>query len=227
MDLINSKPLIISAGIGGWYPAGIDRLERSVIFNGYGGDLMLLKDYPEGCPSHSDNPYAFKPYLFKKAFDIGYKVVMWVDVSFWATRNPIPMFDFINDNGLYFFKSGYPLSATATDRLLQATGELRESLVDVPEFATGCVGINIDNPKGKEFFDLWWEYCQNGLFIGNRVHSIADSSHPLFQFSRQDQSAASMALHKMGITHIDAPEWVSYYGTGYNEKDLIWFIGGL
>lgn len=227
MDLTNQRPLIISAGIGGWYGAGIDRLERSIIFNGFGGDVMLTKEYPVGCPSHEDNPYAFKPYLFKEAFEMGYKNVMWVDVSFWATRNPMPMFDFINDNGLYFFKSGYPLSATATDRLLDVTGENRESLVDVPEFATGCVGINIDNPKGKMFFDIWFEYCQLGLFRGNRVHDTDDSTHPLFKFSRQDQSAASMALHKMGITNIETPDWVAYYGTNYNEKDLIWFIGGM
>jgi len=227
MDLTNNKPMIISAGIGGHYPASIDRLERSLIFNGWAGDMMLLKDYPEGCPSHEDNPYAFKPYLFKKAFEMGKKIVLWLDCSFWSTRNPMPMMDFINDNGLYFFKSGYPLSATATDYLLSISSESREGLVDVPEFATGAIGINIENPKGKEFFDKWMQLCDVGAFRGNRVHDLNDSQHPLFKFSRQDQSAASMVLHKMGITHIDAPEWVAYHGTNYSESDLMFFIGGI
>ncbi len=227
MELINSKPLFISCGIGGHYPAGIDRLERSLIFNGWAGDLLMLKDYPPGCPSHYDNPYAFKPYLFKHAFELGYRVVCWLDCSFWATRNPMPMMDFINDNGLYFFKSGYPLSATATDYLLSISDEVRENLVDVPEFATGAIGINIENPNGKTFFERWMELCQAGGFRGNRVHDTNDSNHPLFKFSRQDQSAASMVLHKMGIKNIEAPEWISYYGTNYSESDLMFFIGGI
>jgi hypothetical protein len=227
MDLIENKPIIISAGIGGHYPAGIDRLERSLIFNGYAADLMLLKDYPPNSPSHAENPYAFKPYLFKHVFELGYKVALWLDCSIWATRNPMPMLDFINDNGLYFFKSGYPLSATATDYLLSVSGEEREGLIDVPEFATGAVGINISNPNGKDFFDKWMNYCEIGAFKGNRVYDENDSKHPLFKFSRQDQSSASMALHKMGIKNIEAPEWMAYYGTNYCEADLMFFIGGI
>lgn len=227
MDLTNNRPIIISAGIGGHYPSGIDRLERSLIFNGWAGDLRLLKTYPELCPNHKENPYAFKPYLFKEVFDAGFKVALWVDCSFWAVRNPMPMLDYVNDNGLYFFKSGYPLSATATDLLLQHAKEKREDLVDVPEFATGAVGINISNPRGKEFFDEWMNQCKLGLFKGNRVHDENDSKHPLFKFSRQDQSSASMILHDMGIKNINAPEWIAYHGTNYNETDLMWFIGGI
>lgn len=227
MDLTQNKPIIISCGIGGHYPAGIDRLQRSLIFNGWAGDLLMLKDYPVNSPSHQENPYAFKPYLFNHVFNLGYKVALWLDSSFWAVRNPMPMLDFINDNGLYFFKSGYPLSATATDYLLSVSDEVRENLIDVPEFATGAIGINIENPNGKEFFSRWFNYCDIGAFRGNRSHDENDSKHHLFKFSRQDQSAASMVLHKMGIRNIDAPEWVAYYGTNYSESDLMFFIGGI
>lgn len=223
----DKKPIIISAGIGGHYPAGIDRLERSLIFNGWAGDILMLKDYPPDCPSHEENPYAFKPYLFNHVFNLGYKVVLWLDSSFWALKNPMPMIDFINENGLYFFKSGYPISATATDKLLRYENEYREDLVDVPEFATGAVGINISNPLGEEFFKRWMIHCDLAMFKGNRIHDEKDSKHPLFKFSRQDQSSASMILHKMGIKNIETPEWISYYGTGYNEKDLMFFIGGI
>jgi hypothetical protein len=52
----------------------------------------------------------------------GYKVVVWADASFWCVRQPMPLFDYVNDNGLYFFKSGYSLAETATDKLLEYAG---------------------------------------------------------------------------------------------------------
>lgn len=229
MDLTNGKPLIISAGIGGWYAAGIDRLEKSLIYHGYAGDTLFWRDeYPPGCPDHSDNPYAFKPHAFREAFNRGYKIVLWLDASFWAVNDPMPIMDYISAKGLYFFKSGYPLSATATDILLEAGERKREELTDVAEFATGAVGINIDNPEGKHFFEEWGSYCDHGLFKGNRVHDPADSADPLFKFSRQDQSAASMILHQMGITSCGEQEdFVAYAGTGNNKKKCLFFIRGI
>jgi len=225
MDLTTTKPVIISCGAGGWYPAGIDRLERTLNYNGWAGDMLLFKDYPEGCPHHSGRgQYNFKVYMFNEAFRRGYKVVLWLDSSFYAIKDPMPIMDYINENGLYFFKSGYPLSATATDDLLM--GRLRENFLDVPEFATGAIGINIDNPKGASFFSGWERLMQSGYFGGNRVHDERDSKHTLFQFSRQDQSAASMVLHGMKITTAgEDKNWISYYP---NETEkTIFFIKGM
>lgn len=226
MDLSNGKPCIISCGIGAGYAAGIDRLERSLHYNGFLGDTMFWKDYPEGCPAHEgEGQYNFKVYAFAEAFKKGYKIALWLDASLYAIADPMPIFDYINDNGLYFFKSGYPLSATATDKLLGPV-LLREDLVDVPEFATGAVGINIDNPKGASFFHLWKEHMINGHFGGNRVHDEVDSDHPLFKFSRQDQSAASMALHRLGVTTSgEDKNWVSYYPN--KTESTIFFVKGV
>jgi len=155
-------------------------------------------------------------------------VVCWMDASFFCVKNPMPLFDYVNEHGLYFFKSGYSLAETATDRLLATAGVSREELYDVPEFATGLVGINIDNPKGKEFFQRWDDYREAGLFGGNRVHDLLDSQHPKFRFSRQDQSAASMILHQMGIkTCGENEDFQAYKNTGHNPEKVLFFIGGL
>jgi len=228
MELIN-KPLIISCGIGHWYSKGVDRLERSLIFHGYPGDMLFWRDeYPPGCPSLSDNPYAFKPYAFAEAFRRGYKNVLWLDASFWAIANPMPLFDYINEHGLYFFKSGYSLAQTAPDRLLAFYGLAREALQEVPEFATGAVGINMDNPRGNEFYTGWQAACDAGLFAGHRTHNVQDSAHPLFLFARQDQSAASVVLRSMGVKHAGEDEdFVAYYQTPYNAQKCLFFIQGL
>ena len=229
MDLTGVKPTIINCSVGGWYGAGADRLQRSLIYEGFGGDIRIYKDYPAGCPAHEgDGQYNFKPYCFKEAFDSGVKVAIWADASMWCIKNPMPLLDYVNDNGIYFFKSGYSLAETATDRLLEYAQVTREELVDVSEFATGLVGINIDNPMGKYFYEQWYQYMQDGMFGGNRVHDLRDSTHPMFKFSRQDQSAASMILYKMGvITAGENQDFQAYKGTPYNHDKCLFFIGGL
>lgn len=233
MDLTNTKrPILISAGIGGHYAAGVDRLERTLLYEGWGGDMRFWRnEYPFGSHFHSgDGQYNFKVHCFNEVFMNDYKVAVWADASLWCVRNPMPLFDYVNENGLYFFKSGYLLAETATDKLCEYAGVSRLELIEneVSEFATGLVGINIDNPKGKEFFYTWKQYMEDGMFGGNRVHDLNDSQHPIFKFSRQDQSAASMILYKMGIrTAGEDNDWQAYKGTNYNKDRILFFIGGL
>jgi len=231
MDLTDGiKPILISAAYGGHYVAGVDRLERSLYYEGFGGDMKFWRnEYPENCPPHGgDAQYNFKVHCLQNVFNEGRKVAVWADASFWAVKNPMPLFDYVNEFGLYFFKSGYSLAETATDKLLNYAGVTREELINVSEFATGLVGINIDNPNGKEFFNLWKQYMEAGMFGGNRIHDVNDSTHPLFKFSRQDQSAASMILYKMGITTAgEDRDYQAYKGTGHNPERVLFFIGGL
>ena len=157
MDLTNKKACIISCGVAqGHYHVGIDRLAKSLNFVGWAGETILRKDYPPNSPEHGgDCQYNFKVWAFEEAFNLGYEVVVWCDSSLYAVENPMPIFDYVNVNGIYSFKSGYSIAETATDKLLNYAGiPNREDLKDVSEFATGLLGINISNPKGKEFFVL-------------------------------------------------------------------------
>lgn len=231
MDLTGQfKPIIISAGIGGHYPVGVERLERSLLYEGWGGAMRFWKnEYPFGCPPHGgDGQYNFKPYCFNEVFTTGHKVAVWADASFWCVKNPMPLFDYVNEHGLYFFKSGYSLAETATDRLCEYAGVTRDELENVSEFATGLIGINIENPKGKQFFEMWTQYMRDGMFGGNRFHDTNDSADPRFRFSRQDQSCAAMILYKMGITTCgEDQDFQAYKDTGYNPSKVLFFIGGL
>lgn len=230
MDLTNKKACIISCGVGhGHYHVGIDRLAKSLNFVGWAGETILRKEYPPNSPEHSgDYQYNFKVWAFEEAFNLGYEVVVWCDASLYAVENPMPLFDYVNVNGLYFFKSGYSLAETATDKLLNYAGVVRENLTGVSEFATGLIGVNISNPKGKEWFASWKQYMIDGMFGGNRVHDLNDSKHHLFKFSRQDQSANSMILYKMGITTCgETEDFLAYKNTGYNPDKIIFFVGGI
>lgn len=230
MDLTQTKPCIINVGVGGWYAAGSERLERSLIFNGYAGDMIFWRDsYPPNCPSHEENPYAFKIAAFREAFRRGYKVVCWLDCSFWAIQNPMKIFDIIVDNGNFAFRSGYNCAQTCTDVLLDYVGLSRNEAENIPETATGIVGINIDNPDGKRVFDYWAEMCDTGLFKNSRSHNPLESADPRFLHARQDQSAYSMALWKAGVSFL-YEDFVAYYNNGkpgYNPDKCVYFIESL
>lgn len=226
MDLTGVKPLIISVGIGNWYATGVTRLERSLLFHGWPGDMLLWRDeLPPGSPSHNDNPYAFKIFAFQEAFNRGYKNVMWLDSSFWAVKNPIELFDIIVEKGLYTFRTGYNCAQTCSDAVLEYAGFSRDEAVELPEYASGMVGINIDNPDGSACFESWKDQMYRSLFINSRHKSSLDSTDPRFIHARQDQSCWSMALHKRGIV-IPNTDTVAYYGTNYDPERLIFFIQG-
>lgn len=227
MELSNGKPVFICTAVGGWYRFGLDRLERSLIHHGSAADFLFYRDeYPPMSPSHADNPYAFKIAGFREAIRMGYKVMCHIDASFWAIKNPDPIFDIIVDNGLFAFRSGYNCANTCPDNLLDYVGMTRDEAEQIPETATGIVGINIDNPDGARVFDYWAELCDNGLFKNSRTHNPLESADKRYLHGRQDQSAFSMALAKNGINFL-YQDYVAYYGTPYNQDKCYFFIGGL
>lgn len=231
MDLTGThKPCIICAGIGGWYSAGIDRLEKSLNFHGYPGDAIFWRnEYPPHCPTHQENPYAFKIAAFREAYRRGYRQVMWLDCSMWAIQNPMPIFDIIVDKGVFAFRSGYNCAQTCPDNLLQEINITRDAAEQIPETATGIVGINFDNPDGAAVFDIWADLCDRGFFINSRTHNPNESADPRFLFGRQDQSAFSMALYKAEVSFL-YEDYVSYYNNGkpgYNPEKCIFFINSL
>jgi len=229
MDKIGNT-CIISVGVGGWYAQGVSRLEKSLIFHGYAGQVLTWKDeYPEGCPTHEENPYALKIFAFNEAFKRGYKCVMWVDASFWAIKNPHHIFDIINENGVFAFRNGYNCANTCTDNLLNYAGFSRDKAEHLPEIAGGMIGINIDNPDGKKVFKEWSKMCEMGLFKNSRAHNSDESQDPRYLHGRQDQSALSMAIH-MNKIEFCYENYVSYYDGRSQDKyheNVSFLISGL
>jgi hypothetical protein len=226
MENLN-RAVIISAGIGGWYGQGVQRLERSLIFEGWGGNILTWKDdYPPDSHRHEDVPYYMKIAAFEEALRQGYTHILWVDASFWAVKRPDKMFDLINDQGYYFFSSGYNLAQSVNDTALEYVELSRDVAEGINEWASGCVGINFNNDDGKNLYNRWKQLMDAGLSKGSRLHDN-QSADPRFLFHRQDQSCLSLAIWELGLKNTKGLDMVSYKGTGYNENDLIFFIGGL
>jgi hypothetical protein len=226
MDLVSGKAVIISAGITGWYPAGVKRLVRTLNFEGWGGSILTWTDYLPECPNHNDIPYYFKIAAFEEAIKQGFTHILWVDASFFAVRNPMQMFDIMNEQGFWFFSSGYNLAQSVNDNALHYVGKTRDEAEQQIEWASGCVGINLENPDGKKLYEGWKKYMDAGLSKGSRLHDN-QSSDKRFLFHRQDQSCLNLAIWDLGLKNERVNDMIAYKGTNYNPDKIIWFIQSL
>lgn len=229
MENIN-KAVIINCGVNQWYNIGSERLERSLIYNGWPGQLLFFKgEYPPNSPSHNDNPYAFKIYAIEEAIKQGYSTLMLLDSSFWCIKNPAPIFDIISDKGVFGFKTGYNMAQTCSDAALQWAGFTRDEAERLPEIASGMCGLRLDNPDGKAVYEMWKEGMGLGLFKNDRNYNVNDSADSRFVHARQDQSIWGLSIHKRGLV-FDYQDYVSYYephNPTKNSDKIYFYIGGL
>jgi hypothetical protein len=70
-----TTPAIVSFGMGGWYPQGIQRLRQSC--EPYNVQFMGYTHYPPFCPNHKELPYAFKVYCMH-AVSVTNPVMLWL-----------------------------------------------------------------------------------------------------------------------------------------------------
>jgi len=229
MDNID-KAVIVSTGKNGWYRKGVDRLENSLVHHGFAGKTYFWKDeYPPNSPTHEENPYAFKIFEFDYAISQDADVILHLDASFWCIQNPHKLFDLINDKGVIGFRTGYNMAQTSSDAALEWAGFTRDEAEQLPEIASGMVGLRMTNPNGKKVFELWKEGMELGLFKTNRLHDINDSADPRLVHARQDQTLYSLAIHRCGL-NIDDVDYVAYYNNGkpgYNPDKCLFFIESL
>jgi len=221
----SNKTCIISYGVGGWYNRGQFRLERSLIYHGYAGEIISHTTHPYNWPMHSENPYAFKIYAFEEALMQSYTHIVWLDSSVYAINDVMRLFDYINDNGIFAFRTGYNCAQSCNDRILQHCGITRDEAENIIEYATGCVGLNFNNPDARNLFGRWSEHMHAGMFKGSRLHDN-QSEDKRFLFHRQDQSAFSLSLHQQQIIMPHYQDIISYYPNKISDEQ-IFFIKGL
>jgi hypothetical protein len=217
--------VVINSAYGSWYPKGQQRLLNSLRDTGYHGDIRLWNN--EVINEHHDplHPYTMKAAAFVEAQRRGFKNILWMDSSVWAIKNIMPLFDLIEREGMFFWKSGWNLAHTATDKDLQIGGFTRDEAEKLHECASGVVGLNLE--KTKNLFDLFVDYNSLGVCSTSRHHDN-QSKDPRFKFGRQDQTAFTMAFYKSGFTKMFDPGVYCDYQQDektYNESVLLLIRG--
>jgi hypothetical protein len=193
-----SKTCFLNVGIGEWYSTGTDRLKGSLIQHGFEGDILTWKDewpcsdFPRECV------YTVKASAFNQAIKRGYRTIIWGDSSVTAVRNTANFVAKINADGYWIGQSGYNAAQTASDAQLAYFGVDRDTAQTYHDCASGLFGVNMDFEKPRNFIEAFVKAGREQAFHGSRKHA-KQSRDPRFLFCRQDQSAASLILGKLGM----------------------------
>jgi|SRR6478736_7040567 len=191
-------PVFISAGIGAWYPTGVDRLRGSLI-NHWRGDVLTWKDeWPAGTHFPHDCIYNVKAAAFEYALTHGYTTIIWGDASVHAVKDTAPFLAEVQAKGYWLGSSGYNAAQTASDAQLAYFDVARDEAHQMPDSATGLFGVDVTHDIGRKFIDTWIRAAKNGAFKSDRRHA-GQSSDPRFLHARQDQSCASVIAGQLGM----------------------------
>lgn len=215
----STKACYINVGYGHWYPQGSDRLMQSMNYHGWNWNALVWKnDYPHrGYPT--DCVYNIKAAAFEEALIRGFSHVMWLDCSFWAIKDPNPIMDIIDTDGYYLIENGQNCAQECSDKCLQYFGVTRDEAEQMQMCSSGILGINYNNPIGKEFITRWMKAAKDGIFSGSRFHD-GQSKDPRFLHHRQDQSAASIILNQLGMKLHKFGDHVSYYSEKMTDTTI-------
>lgn len=193
-----SENVIISCGVGGWYPYGVKRLEHSLQQVGWAGDALLyVNEYPPGCPTHAEVPYAFKVKSFHAAIQKGHRYILWCDSSVWAVKNPEPIFSILQNQGYYIWDSGHWCDTWVNDKTLKAFGVTRQEAHSIRMLSANIMGFDAYSSIAMDFLKKWNWAMDQGLFVGHWTRLPGDTEENPYLGHRHDQSSASIIAHQL------------------------------
>lgn len=208
-----NKVIVTFADGAGNYRKAMTRMEQSLIANGWDGDFLPFTDYETiGSPPHKGKdsvPYAFKAYSIKKAMEIGYENILWMDSVVYATKPVTPLFDHINDHGYLFFDNPpFTIGDYTSDACLRYWYMNRHEAHQKKMIMACVMGFDINQPQAHRFLTLYIMAAKDGVsYHGDWFNTKGQASvDQRCKGHRHDQSVASIiiAREKMKITDAQA-----------------------
>lgn len=164
------------------YRRGQNRLFDSLMGKTNATILLYNSEEHVDAPPHAENNYAFKPMAMLKAYQQGYRQILWLDASMRAIKSLDPIFEIIERDGYFFQDSGWLNSRWTTPEAKEYFGTDEGAML-----SSGVLGVDLDNEIGYKFFDLWTKAMRDGMFNGS------------WDDYRHDQSAASLIAFNLGL----------------------------
>lgn len=206
----------------GNYAQGLARLSDSLRNNFDGDFLAWMHEYSLGAPLHEQNPYAFKVHAFKKAFDLGYDNVLWLDCSAYAVKPVYPIFEVISKQGYFFQEAGHLLGEWSNDRLLEYFNLSRDKAMDIPMVMGGIIGLN----KSNSVLYHLQSASENGIFKGQWDNSTqSESKDERCKGHRHEMSTVSSIAHQQNLKWSSQVIQYGGYFDETKENTIIKFQG--
>lgn len=230
-----------------WYSAGQKRLFHSLIHHGSGVDFVGLTVYPTrqggwritGKVNHdpiepvvnnryrNDCPYTVKAAAFHWAREQGYDVILWLDCSVWAVQPIDNILDIINHQGYFFWRSGYSIGQVTGDHCLTYFNLPRQLAFKYPDCSSSMLGLKLSNPRAATFLNDWLKSAEDGMWHGKRdaipgLNYDTDAGKDIqLVYHRQDQSAASCLIHRLGLKMFQPGEYCQYATEAGNYPESV------
>lgn len=211
---------IVNAYIGdGWYDKGSTRL-RDTLFEQEWYNLITFRNVAINKYYNDDCRYTIKTAAMKEVISDGFKTILWADCSMMAIKNPKAIFDKIKKDGIYVETNGYNAAQECSDVCLNYFDISRDEAENIPMCSSGMLGFDITTDIGKSFINKFVQASIDGIFNGSREHNN-QSSDSRFLHHRQDQSAASIILYKLGYKIPELNTFLSYKGAEHKKTIFV------
>jgi len=209
--------------LNAWHPFGQRRLADSLRRMEFTGDILAFNPTSLDCPRHYQIPYAFKLFAMKEAQNRGYKVIIWLDASFWAIHPIDDLFGLIQSDGIVVQDSGYPLGQWSSDISLQHFGINRDAAFDMPMFAGGLIGVDLTKPAIASFFEEFYQQAKEGTCFQGDWHNGKQqvSKDARVIGHRHDMVVGSILMGKYGLRMQSNNTLFSYYAWYEKYKSIM------
>ena len=197
--MINEKDFcIVSFGKNHNFQKGLKRLEQRCLEL----DIPFIgfTDYPVGCPTHEESPFAFKFFCIKDVLAKGYKKILWLDTSV-IIKQPInDIFEHLNNLG-YFFLLNHDIGSFCHDKALITLGITRDESFKLPCLQGTNFGLNFNFKNSNIFLEKVIELSLDGItFPGpHNNNAFKASKDPRVKGHRHDQIAMSIVALRLNM----------------------------
>lgn len=235
------KVVVTVIGYKGWYPRGVARLiQRFHVTNPQVEVQAWVNVLPPGSPINvveekwDYTGYCAKPFALLHAMENS-DIAILMDAAFWPIAPMHSFVEYIRNVGYYFCRNGFNVGQWCSDRALEQMEEDRETLMNVEEVSSYCVGVSSGNPQVVDLVNEWCFYAADRTTFPGPHTNINFSgrnpsgrnkgfvSHdPRVMGHRHDQTALSVIAWRFGMRKlVSRPRFTSYDGQPQSDETVL------
>lgn len=218
---------IVNVSTGDFYQSQqanmIDSFNPLILSSLFNIEILTWKDFPDGSKTHDQSPYGFKLHAIKKAYELHYATVLWLDSPAHCVAADItPIFEKIEQHGYYAMSHHDPLENWVGDTALKRFGMTRDQLKGFHLPSGSCYGFDLSSQWVRDMFNEICQCEEDGLFKSEVIGP--DKWH------RHDEAILALVLIKWGMPvffndplfQSDSPECVIRSGANWTQDAKVY-----